>query len=104
METENRNLTRGALLQTIAAAPIAIGALAALQAPADAGTKPGHIPQATVQYQGKPKNGQECDQCRFYINNKKKGANGGCTQVAGSISPKGWCVAFSKGPNSKQMM
>ena len=37
-------------------------------------------------------------------NAKSKSASGWCTQVTGSISPKGWCVAYSKGDNSKQKM
>lgn len=105
MKRETPNLTRGDLLQKLAAAPIAIGAFVALQNEAAAATKMGHIAQTAVQYQTKPKNGQQCSQCRFFINNaKNKTANGGCTQVAGSISPKGWCVAYAKGDNSKQTM
>ena len=104
MKRERPNLTRADLLQRLAAAPIAIGAFAALQAEAVAATKPGHTAPATVQYQPKPKNGQQCSQCRYFINGKSKTANGECTIVAGPISPKGWCVAFSKGDNSKQMM
>jgi hypothetical protein len=106
VEIQNRKLSRGSLLQKLAAAPLAIGALAALQAEAQAAAvKPGHVPQTAVQYQDHPKNGQQCTQCRFYINNaKSKSANGYCTQVTGSISPKGWCVAYSKGDNSKQKM
>jgi hypothetical protein len=106
VDIENRKLSRGSLLQKLAAAPIAIGAFAALQAEAQAAAvKPGHVPQTAVQYQATPKNGQQCSQCRFFINNaKSKSASGWCTQVAGSISPKGWCVAYSKGDNSKQKM
>lgn len=104
MDKRDHNLTRGALLQKLAAAPIAIGALAALQAEADAATKPGHLPQKTVQYQTSPKNGQQCSQCQFFINGKTKTSNGECTQVTGSISPKGWCAVFHKGDNSKQTM
>ena len=106
MELENRKLSRGSLLAKLAAAPIAIGALAALRSEAEAVTvKPGHVPQTAVQYQDHPKNGQQCSTCRFFINNaKSKSASGWCTQVTGSISPKGWCVAYSKGDNSKQKM
>jgi hypothetical protein len=104
VDEQRRNLTRGALLSKLAAAPIAIGALAALQAEAVAGTKPGVGSKAALKYQPTPKAGAQCNQCRFYINGKTKTSNGECTQVAGSISPKGWCLAFSKGDNSKQMM
>jgi hypothetical protein len=103
VKRESPNLTRADLLQKLAAAPIAIGAFAAMQSEAAAAAKSGHTAKATVQYQPKPKNGQQCSQCRFFINNaKNKAADGGCTLVAGPIGPKGWCVAFSKGDNSKQ--
>ena len=101
---DNSKISRASLLGKLAAAPIAIGAFAALAAEADA-VAMGHTPQNAVQYQNNPKNGQQCNQCKFYINNAKdKNANGGCTQVAGSISPKGWCVVYQKGNNSNQKM
>jgi len=92
-------MTRGNLLAKLAMAPIAIGALAALQSEAEA-----KAPQNAVMYQNKPKDGKKCSQCRFYINGKSKTANGGCTQVAGSISPNGYCVVFAAGDNSKNKM
>jgi hypothetical protein len=104
MDERPRNLSRGALLSKLAAAPIAIGALAALQAEARAGTKAGSGSKTALKYQPTPNNGAHCSQCRFYINGKTKTSNGECTQVAGSISPKGWCLAFSKGDNSKQTL
>ncbi|GAC1567771.1 MAG: hypothetical protein NVS2B3_07740 [Vulcanimicrobiaceae bacterium] len=91
---ENQKMTRGTLLQRIAVAPIAIGAFAALAAEADA-----KAPQNAVMYQDKPKDGKKCSQCKFYINAKDPKANGGCTQVAGSISPNGWCVVYAAGSN-----
>jgi hypothetical protein len=105
MNDNDQNMTRGSLLQTLALAPMAVaGAFAAAGAEADA-TAMGSIPPKSVQYQSMPKNGQQCSTCKFYINNaKSKTANGGCTQVAGPISPKGWCVVYSKGDNSKQKM
>jgi hypothetical protein len=104
LESDTENVTRATALQTLALAPLALAGVLAATVEADAVTQ-GHIPQASVHYQPTPKNGQQCNQCSFFINNKKsKTANGGCTQVAGSISPKGWCAAFSKGDNSKQTM
>jgi hypothetical protein len=93
---KDQNLTRGSLLAKLAMAPLAIGALAALQSEADA-----KAPQNAVMYQSKPKGGKKCSQCKFFINGKSKTANGGCTQVAGSISPNGYCVIFQAGNNSK---
>jgi hypothetical protein len=103
MDSEKETLSRASLLRRLAAAPIAIGALAALQAEAGA-TASGHTAPAAVKYQKTPKGGAQCSQCRFFINGKTKTANGACTIVSGAISPTGWCMAFSKGDNSKQHM
>jgi len=102
MDFEHQKLSRASLLRSLAAAPIAIGALAALQAEADA--KMGATPQSAVQYQSKPKGGAQCSQCRFFIKGKTKTAVGACTQIAGKIAPTGWCVVFAKGDNSKNTM
>jgi hypothetical protein len=47
------------------------------------------LAQNMVQYQETPKDGAECDKCVNYQ------APSGCTIVAGTINPKGWCVAFA---------
>ncbi len=92
---DKNNLSRSELLQRLAAAPLAIGALAALQSQATAATK---SPQSAVKYVSHPVGGKKCDQCRFYIAAKKNPmkANGSCQIVAGSIAPSGYCVEFSK--------
>ncbi|MDP9025178.1 MAG: high-potential iron-sulfur protein [Candidatus Eremiobacteraeota bacterium] len=92
MENSKSGLTRASLLQRFAAAPIAIGAFAALAAEADA-----KAPQNAVMYQDKPKDGKKCAGCKFYIKGKTATANGACTQVAGSISPNGYCVVYAAG-------
>jgi hypothetical protein len=104
MDSEKQNMTRGDLLQSLALAPLAVAGVLAVSSQADALTM-GSVPQASVQYQSTPKGGAQCSTCRFYINNKKsKTSPGHCTQVAGVISPKGWCAVYSKGDNSKQSM
>ena len=52
--------------------------------------------QAQFKYQNTPKNGQKCSQCTFFIPGSSSKANGTCKLVDGSISPNGWCTAFSK--------
>lgn len=47
------------------------------------------LAQAMVQYQEMPKDGAECDKC---VNWQAPNA---CTIVAGTINPKGWCVAYA---------
>jgi hypothetical protein len=51
--------------------------------------------QAQFKYQKTPKNGHQCSQCSLFIPGSSATANGTCKVVDGSISPKGWCTAFS---------
>ncbi|GAC1524338.1 MAG: hypothetical protein NVS2B8_08040 [Vulcanimicrobiaceae bacterium] len=93
---DKQQLTRGNLLAKIAVTPIVIGALAALTSEADA-----KAPQKAVMYQNAPKDGKKCNQCKFYIDAKKGQKNGACTQVAGAISPNGYCVVWAKGEHKQ---
>ena len=52
--------------------------------------------KSAMQYQDKPHNGQDCDDCLQYIPGKTKTAMGECKIVEGPISPTGWCIAFVK--------
>lgn len=101
---DSGNVTRSQMLARLGMAPIAIGAFAAMIAESDAATKMGTSPKAALKYQDKPMGAAECDNCASFINPKKKGAKGGCTIVAGPISPKGWCQAYNKGSNAKNTM
>ena len=47
------------------------------------------LAQKVVQYQQHPKGDAECDKCVNWI------APNSCKIVAGTINPKGWCVAFA---------
>jgi hypothetical protein len=47
------------------------------------------LAQNLVQYQEQPKGEQECDKCVNWV------APNACKIVAGTINPKGWCVAFA---------
>jgi High potential iron-sulfur protein len=51
--------------------------------------------KAQFKYQGTPNGGHKCSQCTFYIPGTSSKANGTCKIVDGSISPNGWCTAFS---------
>lgn len=88
----NNFLARSHVLKALIALPAA--AFAALSAPRIADAAKGS--KAQFKYQDTPKNGQKCADCRFYIRGKTRNARGGCTLVAGSISPNGWCIAYAK--------
>jgi hypothetical protein len=106
MNHDRPKISRNYILRGLALAPIAVAAALAAGARANAAaTAMGHLPKSSVQYQETPKDGNQCSTCKLYINNSKsKTADGGCTQVAGSIKPKAWCVVYSKGDNSKQTL
>ncbi len=44
---------------------------------------------ASVAYQTKPSNGQQCSGCTQFL------APGACQIVSGTISPSGWCELYS---------
>ena len=51
--------------------------------------------KAAMQYRDKPNGKQECANCLQFIPGKSASANGQCNVVDGSISPKGWCIAYA---------
>jgi hypothetical protein len=48
------------------------------------------LPQKSVQYQDTPKADRQCDGCSLFV------APNACKNVAGEISPKGWCILWRK--------
>lgn len=85
------DISRRKLLKGAAALPLTV-AVAALAKSGNAFAA-AKASKAAVQYQDKPKNGAECSTCMHF-----NAANSTCNVVAGSISPKGWCVAYAKKP------
>lgn len=51
--------------------------------------------KAAMQYRDTPNGKQECDNCMQYVPGRSPTANGQCNVVEGSISPKGWCIAYA---------
>lgn len=52
--------------------------------------------KADMEYQNTPYGGEQCSQCRFFIPGRTPKADGTCQVVEGSISPHGWCTAFTE--------
>jgi hypothetical protein len=48
------------------------------------------LPQKSVQYQDTPKGDRQCSGCSLFV------APNGCKNVAGEISPNGWCMLWRK--------
>ena len=82
--------TRKEMIGHLIALPAFAAAVAMAAAPAEAKST-----QAAMKYQNSPKNGQKCAGCKFFIPGSSKTANGACKIVDGSISPNGWCLAYS---------
>ena len=53
-------------------------------------------PKDALKYQDHPHEGQDCAGCIQFVPGKSATAMGECKVVDGSISPKGWCLAFVK--------
>jgi hypothetical protein len=88
----NDHLSRKSVLINLLAVPLA--ATAAILTAGEASAAP-KTTQSAVQYQDKPKGSAKCSGCKFYQPAKDPKAKGQCKVVAGSISPNGWCVAYS---------
>lgn len=52
--------------------------------------------KALMKYQETPNGNEKCSNCLQFIPGDKPDANGECKVVQGSISPQGWCTAYSK--------
>ncbi|WP_416841545.1 high-potential iron-sulfur protein [Haloferax sp. DFSO52] len=50
--------------------------------------------QDAVAYQDEPKEGQQCSDCSYYIEDKNGDGVGACSIVEGEIAPDGYCVSF----------
>lgn len=79
-----------AMMGATAAAP---ALLLADTVPAEACT--GTTSKSAMQYQGKPKGKDQCSNCQLFCPGSSAKAMGTCKLVKGSISPKGWCVAWT---------
>jgi len=52
-------------------------------------------PQAQMHYQPTPSGNMHCAICKFFIPGKDASSNGSCQIVDGSISPNGYCMAYT---------
>lgn len=96
-KTHNRNLSRRTVLKSIASAAGAAAAPAWLvsRAAYAADSQYGSTPKSAVQYQDHPKGDHHCSNCMHFIPGSSASAMGHCKIVAGTISPKGWCLAWA---------
>ena len=57
------------------------------------------LAKAAVQYHDRPRDGKDCDDCIQFLPGPTPKAAGSCKVVAGSISPHGYCLAFTPKPS-----
>ena len=50
--------------------------------------------QEAVSYQEEPNEGQQCSNCRYYIEDKNGDGVGACSIVEGEIAPDAYCVSY----------
>lgn len=51
--------------------------------------------QSSMHYQTSPSNGMHCSLCKFFVPGQDANASGSCQIVDGSISPNGYCIAYT---------
>jgi hypothetical protein len=51
--------------------------------------------QASMHYQPTPNGSMHCSECKFFIPGQDSQSSGSCQIVDGSISPNGYCIAFT---------
>ncbi len=89
----SKSVTRKEALTNLLALPALASALAigtTTIARADSRTQ--------LKYQSTPKGNQKCSGCTLFVPGKTAAADGTCKVITGSISPNGWCTAFSQRP------
>jgi hypothetical protein len=90
MKDSASEMTRRAFVANAVVLPALAGLLLAETTTAQAKAS-----KAQFKYQSTPHNGQKCSQCALFVPGSSASANGTCKVVDGSISPNGWCTAFS---------
>lgn len=88
-ESSNR-ITRQTFLGSVVVLP-AFAAVSTLPTRADSAKSS----KDAMHYQTSPNGDKQCSGCKFFMPGQDAGAEGTCQIVDGSISPHGYCTAFS---------
>ena len=83
-------ITRQSFLGTVVVLP-ALAAFSTLGADADSSKSS----KDAMHYQTTPNGGKQCSGCKFFMPGQGADADGACQIVDGSISPHGYCTAYS---------
>lgn len=90
MKNSREKLSRRTFLGGIVVLP-ALAGLLATEAVAD-DTK---ASQDSMHYQSTPNGNMHCSLCRFFIPGQDASSSGTCQIVDGTISPNGYCIAYT---------
>lgn len=90
MTNSAQYLTRRSFLGGAIILP-ALAGLLTVPASAD-GSK---VSQASMHYQTTPNGSMHCSGCKFFIPAQDPKSDGTCQVVDGSISPNGYCIAYT---------
>ena len=90
MASDFERSTRRTFLQGMIVLPALAGLLTAA-ASADASK----ASKAAMHYQDSPNGTSQCSGCKYFVPGESATAAGSCQIVDGSISPKGYCMAFT---------
>ncbi|HEX3457045.1 MAG TPA: high-potential iron-sulfur protein [Candidatus Baltobacteraceae bacterium] len=82
--------TRRAFLAGVITLPALAGLLTAA-ASADASK----ASKAAMHYQDTPNGNSQCSGCKYFVAGQSASASGSCQIVDGTISPTGYCMAFT---------
>jgi len=80
---------------------IVLPALAGLMMSSTTVAQAAKAPKSKYAYQAHPKGSQQCSDCALFEPGRSMYENGECRLVAGSISPHGWCTAFTAKAKTK---
>ncbi|MGB8519681.1 MAG: high-potential iron-sulfur protein [Candidatus Tumulicola sp.] len=88
-------MSSSATRRTFLAGAVVLPALAGLASIMPARADASKSSQASMHYQTTPNDGKQCSGCNFFIPGSSASASGSCKIVDGSISPSGYCIAYS---------
>lgn len=94
MDADDKKLSRRDALKWLAVAAT-VATVPGLITSQESQARQAKVPKSALQYQDHPNGNQACDKCIHFLPGSTLDSRGACQVVAGSISPHGWCYAFT---------
>lgn len=90
MVNASKSLNRRSFISGVILLPALAAAL-----PGRASADSSKSSQASMHYQTTPNGSMHCSECKFFVPGQDAQSIGSCQIVDGSISPNGYCIAFT---------